>query len=78
VSDDVSPLDPELTHEEQAMPGMVGHRHRHFDKAAASEPGAVVAEQAVAVDEDSLLQKWLRPRGAHTPVDQHDGLSRAS
>jgi hypothetical protein len=78
VADDVRPLDPEPVHEEPAMLCMVGQPEWPFDWPRASEPGAVVVEQAVAVGEGRLLQERLSPRRADTPVDQHDGFSRSS
>ncbi len=56
------------------MLGMVGDADGAFDQAAAAEPSSVVAEQAVAIGEGRLVQKWLGPNRAHPPVDQYDGL----
>ncbi len=78
VADDVGLLDPELAHEQHTVARMVGHRHRPLGRAAASEPCAVVADEAVAVSEGGLLQERLRPCRAHSPMDQHDGRSRSS
>jgi hypothetical protein len=38
VADDVCALDSELTHEEEAVPGMVGHRHRPVDELLPPNP----------------------------------------
>lgn len=78
MTDDVRPLDPEMTHEKPAVLGMVGHGYRPLDRAAAPEPGAVVAEQAVVLRKGWLLEQRLGPRRAHPPVDQRDRLSRSS
>jgi hypothetical protein len=50
--------------------------HGHEAGAAAAEPCPVIAEEAEAVAEGGLAQQRLRPRGAHPPVDEHDGLPR--
>src|SRR5262245_6014788 len=65
-------------HEKPAVLGMVGHAHRPLDRAATSEPGAVVVEQSVMICEGRLLEQRLGPRRAHPPVDEYDGLSRSS
>ena len=48
---------------------------RPLDRAAASEPGSVVAEEAIVICEGRLLQQRLAPGSRHAPVDQHDGLA---
>jgi hypothetical protein len=77
VANDVRPGDPELTHEQPAVLCVERHGDRTVDRAAASEPGAVVAEHAIPVRESRLVQKRLGPRRSDPPVDQHDGVAGA-
>ena len=67
-----------MTHEQPAVLGMEGYGHRPVDLAAAGEPGAVIAQEAMAIGEGGLVKKRLGPRRAHSPVDQYHWVSCAS
>ena len=56
------------------MVRVVGHADWPLDRATVSEAGSVVPEEAVAISEGRFLHEGLRPRCAHPPVDQDDGL----
>ena len=66
---------PEMAHEQRAVRSVLGHRDASLDRAAASEPGSVVAEKAIVICEGWLLHQRLAPGSRYAPVDQHDGLS---
>lgn len=75
MADDVRALDPQMAHEEPTLVRVVGHADWPLDRTAVSEAGSVVPEEAVAISEGRLLDEGLRPRCAHAPVDQDDGLA---
>jgi hypothetical protein len=65
MPDYVRTLDPELTHQQHAVPCVIGDTDRPLDRAAASKTRAVVAQEQVAIGKDGLRHERLGPGSAN-------------
>jgi len=71
MAHDMGPSDPEILREEPRMRSVPCEADRARPPGTAGRPDTVVVQEAVPVREGWLVEKWCKPVGEDTGMNEH-------